>query len=189
MDWWVAYARLNEGQKQWAEAGKAWMSVLLATTDPAKHDEYLKHRDAIAQQSVDDAIAQKKREDDAKAAELERLKTAARKEIADAELRANSQNTKKNDNAPVVDWWDDANSSSLSGTLTQVDCAGKQLKLRVKDADGAVRVMLIADPSNIDVKGGGSHLAAECRRRARWWCVTASKAAGVFGEVTGIQYQ
>ena len=190
VDWWVAYARLNEGQRQWAEAGKAWMSASLATTDPAKHDEYLKHRDAIAQQSVDDAIAQKKREDDAKAAEIERLKAAGRKEIADAELRANSQNTKKNDNAPVVDWWDDANSSSLSGTLTQVDCVGKQLKLRVKDADGAVRVMLIADPSNIDVKGGEMQFSCGVQKaRAVVVRYKPSKAAGVFGEVTGIEYK
>ena len=51
-------------------------------------------------------------------------------------------------------WWDDANSPSVSGTLTRVDCLGKQLKLQVKEAGGALRVLLVSDPNGIDVKGG-----------------------------------
>ena len=102
-DWWETYARLNEGQKHWAEAGRAWTAAAEATTDPVKRDTYLKARGAIEQQRLDDLEAEKKRDADAKAAEIERLKTEARKEIADAETRANAQNTKKNDNAPVVD--------------------------------------------------------------------------------------
>jgi tetratricopeptide (TPR) repeat protein len=190
VDWWVTYARLNEGQKQWAEAGRAWMAASLATTDPAKHDEYLKMRDAIAQQSLDDEVARKKRDDEAKAAELERLKTAARKEIADAEMRANSQNAKKNDNAPVVDWWDDANSASLGGTLTKVDCVGKQLRLSVKDSGGAVRILLIVDPSGISVTGGEMTFSCGVQKpRAVVVRYKPTKVSGVFGEVTGIEYK
>jgi tetratricopeptide (TPR) repeat protein len=190
VDWWVTYARLNEGQKHWAEAGRAWMAAAEATTDPAKRETYLKARGAIEQQRLDDDAAEKKREADAKAAEIERLKAAARKEIADAEVRANSQNTKKNDNAPVVDWWDDANSSSLNGTLTRVDCVGKQLKLQVKEAGGAVRVMLITDPNGIDVKGGEMQFGCGAQKpRSVVVRYKPSKAAGVFGEVTGIEYK
>jgi tetratricopeptide (TPR) repeat protein len=44
VNWWVAYAHLNEGQKQWAEAGRAWMAAAQATPDLAKREEYLKAR-------------------------------------------------------------------------------------------------------------------------------------------------
>lgn len=190
VDWWVAYARLNEGQKHWAEAGRAWVAAAEATTDPSKRDAYLKARAAIEQQRLDDEAAEKKRDADAQAAELERLKAAARKEIADAETRANAQNTKKGDNAPVVDWWDDANSSSLNGTLTRVDCVGKQLRLQVKDAGGAARVLLITDPNGIDVKGGEMKFSCGVQKpRAVVIRYKPSAASGVFGEVTGIEYK
>lgn len=190
VDWWVTYARLNEGQKHWAEAGRAWVAAAEATTDPAKRDTYLKARAAIEQQRLDDEAAEKKRAADAQAAELERLKASARKEIADAETRANAQNTKKGDNAPVVDWWDDANSSSLIGTLTRVDCVGKQLRLQVKDAGGAARVLLITDPNGIDVKGGEMKFSCGVQKpRAVVIRYKPSTASGVFGEVTGIEYK
>ncbi len=190
VDWWVTYAHLNEGQKHWAEAGRAWFAASEATSDPAKRDTYLKARADIEQQRLDGEAAQKKSDADAKAAELERLKVAARKEIADAEARANAQNTKKGDNAPVVDWWDDANSSSLSGTLTRVDCVGKQMKLQVKEAGGAARVLLVTDPNGIDVKGGEMKFSCGVQKaRAVVIRYKPSKAAGVFGEVTGIEYK
>ena len=125
VDWWVTYAHLNEGQKQWAEAGRAWMSAAQATTDLAKREEFMKARGMIEQQRVDDEAAEKRRDEAAKAAEIERLKSDARKQLASVEARANAQNIKKGDNAPVVDWWDAANSSTLTGTLTRVDCVGQ----------------------------------------------------------------
>ena len=190
VDWWVSYARLNEGQKQWAEAGRAWMSASQATTDPAKREEFLKARGAIEQQRLDDEAAEKKRDAAAKAAEIERLKTEARKEITALEARANAQNPKQPGNAPVVAWWDDPNLPVVNGTLTRVDCLGKQLKLQVKENSGTVRVMLIADPNGIDVKGGETTFNCGVQKpRAVAIRYKPSTAAGVFGEVAGIEYK
>jgi tetratricopeptide (TPR) repeat protein len=192
VDWWVRYAHLSEGQKQWAEAGRAWASAAQATPDPAKRDEYLKARGMIEQQRLDDEAAEKRRDEAAKAAEIERLKSQARKELASAEARANSQNPKKNDNAAVVDWWDAANSSTLNGTLTRVDCVGKQLKLQVKETGGTVRVMLIADPNGIDVKGGEMKFSCgvqKARTVVIHYKPATDSTAGVYGEVVGIEYK
>ncbi len=193
VDWWVSYAKLNEGQKQWAEAGRAWMSASQATTDLAKREEYLRARGAIEQQRLDDEAAEKRRDAAEKAAEIDRLKTQARKEIADMEARANAQNTKKGDNAPVVDWWDDANAVTLNGTLTRVDClGGKQFKLSVKEASGTVRVLLIAEPNGISVTGGEMKFSCGVQKpRAVVVRYKPSKdpSGGVFGEVTGVEYK
>ncbi len=190
VEWWVSYARLNEGQKKWAEAGRAWMSASQATTDPAKREEFLRARSTIEQQRLDDEALEKKREADAKAAEIERLKAEARKEVATLEARANSQNTKKGDNAPVVDWWDDANSSTLNGTLTQVDCAANQLRLHVREANGTTRTLLIADLNAVDVKGGEMKFSCGVQKaRAVAIRYKPTKVAGVFGEVTGVEYK
>jgi len=195
VDWWVSYARLNEGQKQWAEAGRAWVAASQATPDLAKREEYLRARSTIEQQRLDDEAAEKRRELAAKAAEIDRLKAQARKEIADIEARANAQNPKKNDNAPVVDWWDDANASTLTGTLTRIDCVGKQFRLSVKDAAGVVRVMLIADTSGIGVTGGEMKFSCGAQKpravvvRYKPAPDRADQAGGVFGQVTGIEFK
>jgi len=191
VDWWVTYARLNEGQNQWAEAGRAWMAASLATTDPAKRDTYLKARGAIEQKRLDDEAAEKKRDEDAKTADIERLKTAARKEVADVEARTNAHTAAKTDNAPTVDWDDvDGNAAVLDGTLTRVECLGKQLKLLVKEASGAERVLLIADPSGISVKGDKMTFSCGVQKpRAVEIHYRPSTVAGVFGEVVGIEYK
>ncbi len=190
VDWWVTYARLNEGQNQWAEAGRAWMSASQATTDPVKRDEFLKLRSNIEQQRLDNEEAERKADAEAKAAEINRLKADARKELAAVEARANAQNTKKGDNSAVVDWWDDSKSSVLAGTLTAVACSGKQLRLQVKDAGGKVYTMLIADPNSVDVKGGEMSFSCGAQKpRAVSIRYKPSTVSGVFGEVTGVEYK
>jgi tetratricopeptide (TPR) repeat protein len=189
-DWWVHYAKLNEGQKHWAEAGRAWMAASVAATDPAKREQYLQARLKIEQQRLDDEAAERAKDAAEKAAELNRLKTQARQEIAAAEARANTQNKKKDDGAPVMDWWGDANLPVLNGSLTRVDCGEGQLRLQIKEAGGAVRTMLIADPNSVEVRGGEMKFACGPQKaRAVAIHYKPSKVAGVYGEVAGFEYK
>jgi tetratricopeptide (TPR) repeat protein len=189
-DWWVTYARLNEGQKHWAEAGRAWMAASIATNDPAKREQYLQARGKIEQQRLDDEAAERAKEAAAKEAEINRLKAQARQEIAQAEARANAQNRAKDDRAPVMDWWGDANLPVLNGTLTRVDCGNGQLRLLVKEAGGAVRTMLIADPNSVEVRGGEMQFSCGPQKaRAVAIHYKPSKVAGVYGEVAGFEYK
>jgi tetratricopeptide (TPR) repeat protein len=189
-DWWVLYARLNEGQKRWAEAGRAWMSASVATNDPAKREQYLQARSRIAQQRLDDEAAERAKAAAAEAAEINRLKAEARQQIAAAEARANALNKKKDDSAPVMEWWGDPNLPVLKGTLTRVDCGNGSLRLRVKEAAGAVRTMLIADPNSVQVRGGEMKFACGPQKpRAVAIGYKPSKAAGVYGEVASFEYQ
>ena len=190
--WWVSYAMLNEGQKHWAEAGRAWVAAADATGDPAKRAEYLAARGKIETQRLDDEVAEKRRADAAKAAEMDRLKSEARQEISRIEAKANAQNTKKGDNAPIVDWAVEDKSAVVTGMLTRVDCLGTQFKMSVKEAGGAVRVLLIADPNGISVAGGEMKFSCGAQTpRAVVIRYTPRKGAadGVFGEVTGIEYK
>src|SRR6185437_597409 len=86
-DWWGHYAKLNEVQKHWAEAGRAWMAASVAATDPAKREEYLQARLKIEQQRLDDEAAERAKNAAEKAAEINKLKAQARQEIATAEAR------------------------------------------------------------------------------------------------------
>jgi hypothetical protein len=189
-DWWARYARLNEGQKRWAEAGRAWMSASLATSDPAKREQYVQARSRIEQQRLDDEAAERAKDAAAKAAELNALKTQARRELAAAEARANALNKKKDDNAPVMDWWTDPTLPVLNGALTRVDCGDSQFRLQVKESSGAVRTMLIADPNVVSVRGGELKFACGPQKpRAVAIHYKPSKVAGVYGEVAGFEYK
>lgn len=194
VDWWVAYARLNQGQKQFAEAGRAWVSAAQATPDLAKREEYLRARSNIEQQRLDDEAAERKRAAALKAAEIDRLKAQARQELTDLEARVNGQLPKSNGNAPIVDWseTDDATALSLHGTLTRVDCLGKQLRLQVKEPGGAMRLLQISDPSKIEVTGGEPKFVCGVQKpRSVTVRYRPSKPAAntVFGEVTSIAYE
>jgi len=189
-DWWVHYAKLNEGQKHWAEAGRAWMAASVAATDPAKREEYLQARLKIEQQRLDDEAAERAKNAAEKAAEINKLKAQARQEIAAAEARANAQNKTKDDGAPVMDWWGDAKLPVLNGSLTRVDCGEGQLRLQVRETSGAVRTMLIADPNSVEVRGGEMKFSCGPQKpRAVTIHYKPSKVAGVYGEVAGFEYK
>ena len=187
VDWWVSYAKLNEGQKQWAEAGRAWVAAAEATSDPMKRLEYLNARGSIDGLRMEDEAAQRRREADEKAAEIERLKAEAKRELREAEAKANLGN-KPVDASTAVDWWDDK-SATLAGTLTRVDCAGNQLKLEVRETGGATRTLLV-DPAGIDVQGGDHKFACGPQKpRAVVVHYTPSTVKGLFGQVTALEYR
>ncbi len=64
------------------------------------------------------------------------------------------------------------------------------MKLQVKDDGGATRVLLVTDPNGVDAKGGEMKFTCGVQKpRAVAIRYKPSKAAGVFGEVTGIEYK
>jgi tetratricopeptide (TPR) repeat protein len=190
--WWVAYARLNEGQKQYAEAGRAWVAAGQSTSDLAQREEYMRARGSIEQLRLDDEAAERRRQAADKTAEIDRLKAEARKELADLEARTNAQLPKKNDGAPIVDWadTDESKSTELKGTLTKVDCAGKQFRLTVKDTGGALQQLLITDLTRVSVKGEALRFTCGVQKPRKVLIhYLPSTAAGVTGQVIGFEYQ
>ncbi len=184
--WWVSYARLSEGQKQWADAGRGWLGASEATSDPKLRAEYVAARNLIEQKSIDDEAAKRHQEAAAKEADINRLKTEARREVAALEARANQQNPKSKDNAPVVDWWED-DSLTFTGSLMRVDCIGKTLRLMV-----GAKTFELSDPSNVNVRGG--QISFSCgvqkpRNIVVHYKPLMTPVNGIAGEITGIEYQ
>ena len=187
--WWTQYAKLCESQKQYAEAGRAWLAAAQAAPDAAGRESALTARSQIEQLRLDDEYETRRREAAAKAAEIDRLKAQARKEIADLEARANTKPLAKD--AKIVDW-DEANQPgvTLSGVLTRVECSGKQLALSVREPNGKVQRMQVSDISQIEITGGDGTLTCGAQKarpvRIRYVAAT-DKAKGFAGEVTGIE--
>jgi hypothetical protein len=153
-EWWAQYAQLCIDQKQFAEAGRAWVAAAQAAPDVQHREQYLAAREQIETQRLDAEDVERRRAAAARAAEIDRLKAEARKELADLEARANTRPLSVEEAAKTVEWFDDSKSEKARGTLTRVDCSGKQLRLTVRGGDAATSVFLVPDNQQFEIKGG-----------------------------------
>jgi hypothetical protein len=194
-EWWAKYARLCVDQKQYAEAGRAWVAAAQAAPDAQLRERYLTERGEIEQQRLDAEDEERRKEAEAKAREINRLKDEARKELADLEARVNTHPLSAQEAANTVDYDDAFASEKLTGSLVRVDCAGKQLRLSVKNDEGQTVALVVPDPKQFEIKGGDSLICgAQKPRRVTVSYKPASKASkqdpkAAAGEATGIEFQ
>ncbi|HWF10129.1 MAG TPA: hypothetical protein VG297_16795 [Bryobacteraceae bacterium] len=153
-EWWAKYAQLCVDQKQYAEAGRAWVAAAQAAPNVQLREQYLSARGLIEQQRLDAEDAERRRDAAAKAAEINRLKNEARKDLADLEARTNTRPLSAKEAANTVEWFDDSNAPKIKGNLMRVDCAGKQLRLGVRSDDGKNVTLLVHDTQQFEIKSG-----------------------------------
>lgn len=194
-EWWAQYAKLCVDQKQFAEAGRAWVAAAQAAPDAQLREQYLTARGQIEQQRLDDEDAERRKEEAAKAAEIDRLKNQARRELAELEARANANPLSAEERAKAVDYDDAFASEKMTGSLVRVECSGKQLRLSVKNDAGQTSTLSVPDSQQFEVKGADSlACGAQKPRRVVVSYRPAAKATkpdpkAVAGEATGIEFQ
>jgi hypothetical protein len=194
-EWWADYARLCLELKQYAEAGRAWMGAAQSAPTPLLREQYLSARASIDEQRLAEQDSVRRKELEAKALEIDRLKAEARKELAGLEARANKNPLSKEEAAKTVDWDDADKEETISGTLTRVDCAGKQLRLNIRDDGGAAHVLTVRDPSHLFVdngtQGGTATLACGVQKprhvNATYRATRGGK--GTAGEASGLEFR
>jgi tetratricopeptide (TPR) repeat protein len=190
-DWWDRYAQLCIQQKQYAEAGRAWVAAAQAAPDLEHRERYLASRGQIDELRLEDEAAERRKEAAAKAADLARLKAEAQRELADMEARVNTKPLNVDPKTKTVDWFDVNGSGSVTGTLTKVTCVNRQYQLDVKDEVGKSQRLLIPDPSQISILGGDGTLACGGAQKPRAVTITfkpTTDKKGFAGEVTGIEF-
>jgi hypothetical protein len=191
-EWWAQYAQLCMDEKQYAEAGRAWIAAAQAAPDVQLREKYLAARGGIEEQRLASEDEERRKEAADKAKEIDRLKAEARKEIADLEARANTRPLSKDELAKVVPFFDDTAPASMIGTLTRVDCKGKQLQLSVKGDDGITKVLVVPDSSQFLTMGDTGALPCGVQKNPRRVKVAykpAAKPTNVSGEATGMEFE
>lgn len=153
-EWWAQYAKLCIEQNQYAEAGRAWVAAAQAAPNTQLRDQYLSARGQIEQQRLDAEDAERRAAEHAKIADIERLKREAREELADIEARANKTPLSPEEKAKAVDWYDDAGTQKVTGDLVRVDCAGKQMRLSVKNDHGEILIFQVLDTKQFEIRNG-----------------------------------
>jgi hypothetical protein len=194
-EWWDKYAQLCLDQKQYAEAGRAWMAASQAAPNAGLREQYLAARGEIERQRLDAEDSEKRREAAAKAADIDRLKNQARKELADLEARFNTHPLSAQEAANTVDYDDAFASEKLTGSLVRVECTGKQLRLSVKNDEGQTLTLLVPNTQQFEIKNGDSlACGVQKPRRVTVSYKPASKTAkpnakAIAGEATGLEFQ
>ena len=184
-EWWAQYAQLCVDQKQYAEAGRAWVAAAQSAPDVQLREQYLSARGRIEEQRLASEDEERRKDAEAKSKEMDRLKAQARKELADLEARANTKPLSKDDLAKVVPFFDDTAPASIVGTLTRVDCKGKQLQLSVKGDDGITKVLLVPDSSQFLTMGDTGTLPCGVQKPRR--VKVAFKPSS--NEATGMEFE
>ncbi len=157
-EWLSRYARHCMEYKMFAEAGRAWLAAAQSAPDDAARDQYLAERSKIEQLRLDDEAAEKRKEAAAKAADLERLKSQAKKELADLEARASRKPLTKDEAAKVVDWDEVHATATVTGTILKADCVGKELRVDIRDAAGKLLRFRAVTTEQMEIRGGEGHL-------------------------------
>jgi hypothetical protein len=191
--YWRALAETYLDEGNYGEAGKAWRGGEQAATDPAEREKFHRARMLVEQQRLDHEEAEKRRDAEEKAREIEKLKTQARADLHKAEAKF-SNGTPVGADKPVP-WWEGPKpEGKVSGTLKQVDCLPKQqARLSIEDAAHKLVKLLVADPSKVVYTGNGE-VSLGCgvqkaRRVTVEYFPKANARLATAGEVATIEFQ
>jgi len=194
--WWQALAEAYLAEHNYGDAAKAWRAAEQAATSDADRNRYRQARVAIEQQRLDYEAAERRRQEEEKQRELEKLKAEARAQLRAAEAKANrgAAPASASGEKPVA-WWEGPKPSGRTrGTLKQVDCLGKQVRLLVETEDAKTVRLLVPDASQVAIIGGGEQTLGCGRQPPRravtieYFPKTNAKLATV-GEVATIEFQ
>ena len=161
---WLELAEAQLAFKDFDAAGLSWRTAERAAPTEEERKRIEARRLDFEQRRIDVQAAERKRLEEEKAAELEKLKQEALNRVREAELRANAGNAPADPNRKVVDWWDDKTpKQTLTGSLERIDCLRGQARMAIRDASSSKVVqVLIVDPSKIVILGAGAEAALGC---------------------------
>ena len=154
---WSKLAETAISAQEYAVADRAWIGAMRATPDPAARQRLEVVREQMSSARANAEEQQRKREEAAKTADLERVKEQTMAEIHTAEQQANrdmNPGGEKLTTQPVPYSSLQSNTAKISGALTEVVCKGKAMTLVVRGDDGSASRLPVDDPSALTAPGG-----------------------------------
>jgi len=193
-DCWVRLAHADEEAHHFDEAVKAWVTAENSVSDEARREEL--HQKALASEAerTDFEVAERKKEDEERQADLDRVKNATLAEIHAAEAQANAKLGDESAEGAVS--WSDLTrgDATAEGTLNSVECVGRQTRLVVQTSDGPVRIAADLDRIAFEGRVTATKLACGAQDPARKVIVhynrgSGKRAAGVSGQAVAIDFR
>ncbi|MGA2185245.1 MAG: hypothetical protein ABSH47_19675 [Bryobacteraceae bacterium] len=192
---WEALARSAAEAEQFQDAARAWAMAERAAGSDDERQKVRDERLRAEQERLDAADAARKREEEERQRDLDRVRQASLAEIHAAESKANA---KLNPNGQfskegAVEWSElEKSAPSVDGVFERFDCLGQQGRLVIHTAQGRVVRLLVTDPSQASIQGSDGALACGAQKPARKVHVSydqkPNQKTGTSGEVRAIQF-
>jgi hypothetical protein len=191
---WTAVAEVYQRHNMYPQAVKAWAAAEDASVDEAERERIGAARHSIEQQRLDYEVAERKRAEDEKQRDLDRVKAASLAKIHAAEESANRANVRANPSGKVETMEiADTAPAKVDGSLVQIDCLGRVMRLVVRDASQKQTRLLVRDPKSVVVFGGELSLRCGPQRPPRTVSIDyrpkADAKLGAAGEVVAVTYE
>jgi hypothetical protein len=190
---WIEVAQVYQKHDMYPQAAKAWAAAEDNSVDDAERERIGGIRHSMEQQRLDYEVAERKRAEDEKQHDLDRVKAAAMARIHAAEESADRANPRANTAAKVENMaLGDTAPTRVEGSLVRVDCLGRVMRVAIKAGQEETR-LLIRDPKSVVVTGGD--LALKCgpmnppRAVAIDYQPKPNPRLGAAGEVVAVTYQ
>ena len=196
VQYWQELAKAEIAANLFVEAAKAWAGAERAAINAQERGRIHEARLRIEQQRADFEEAERKRKAEEQARDLQRIKDESMAEIHAAEAAANKKLNPDGAAVPKPSMWmDEANGNAKAdGVLQNVQCLGKQARLSIVGADRKTTLLLVKDPAQIAISGGGEKAFA-CgpqkppRRVSVQYIANPDPKRGTAGDATIIEFR
>lgn len=196
IDYWQALAKTEIAANNYTEAQKAWAGAERASATDEERARIHQVRLDGEKERADFEAAERKRIAEEEARDLKRVKDQSEAAIHAAEEEARKKLNPEGSAAPKpVGWWEDMQgNANVDGQFVRLDCLGKQARLVIQSSDGKTVQLLIRDPSQISITGGGEKsLGCGVQKPARHVVVQyvgkSDAKLRTTGEVTNIEFR
>jgi hypothetical protein len=162
MDYWTALAKTYEVAKDFTEAQKAWSGAERAAANDEERARIAKIRLDVQAKRFDYDAAERKRIHDEEEADLARVKAHSDAEIHAAEAAARKRMNPNGAVPPKPEAWYQAQEAgaSVEGVFQKLDCLKGSARMVVLTPDGKTLELLMAEPSQVSLGGGGEQTLA-----------------------------
>jgi hypothetical protein len=190
---WQALAQTQESAKLFADAAKSWGAAERATESSQERSAIHQARLATDQQRLDQEAAAKQEARRKTEQEMLDLRNKALADIRAFEAKANAGQAPRDPNVKLEDYHE-AVTVRATGMLERVDCIGRRARLHVISEEKNDVQILVSDPGQVGVMGGGEH-AWTCgvqktpRHVVIDYVQKADKKLGTVGEVATIEFR
>lgn len=156
IDYWQLLAKTEIAAKDFPAAQKAWAGAERAAANDEERARIHLVRLQAEQERADFESAEKKRIEAEREADIQRVKGQSDAAIHAAEEDARKRMNPTGAALPKAEgWYGDNGDASVEGVLAGLDCLGTQARLVIQTSDGKTVQLLVGDPTQIAISGGG----------------------------------
>ncbi|HEV8042795.1 MAG TPA: hypothetical protein VGP62_28210 [Bryobacteraceae bacterium] len=163
IDCWQLLAKTETAAKDYPAAQKAWAGAERAAATEEERARIHQVRLDAEQERADFEAAEKKRIAEEREQDIQRVKGQSDAAIHAAEEAASKRLNPDGKALPKPEGWYEAmqnGDATVEGVLARLDCLGQQAKLVIQTSDGKTVQLLVGDPSQIAIAGGGEKALA-----------------------------